>query len=81
MYDPTGTVTRAQMATFVARALDVAADLAADGADLQALPDDGPDAFPDDDGLEPHEASIDRLAAAGIVVGLPRRHLPARTPV
>ena len=33
-----------------------------------SLPADAPDAFPDDDGST-HEASIDKLAAAGIVQG------------
>ncbi len=50
---PTGTVTRGQMATFLARAFH--------------LPP-GPDAFVDDDGSV-HEDSINRIAAAGITAG------------
>jgi hypothetical protein len=51
---PTLEVTRAQMATFVARAL--------------ALPETSVDSFTDDTG-SPHEADINRVAAAGITLG------------
>jgi hypothetical protein len=51
---PTGVVTRAQMATFLARAFN--------------LPATGTDFFVDDDGSA-HEDSINRLAAAGIISG------------
>ena len=68
-YDPSGVVTRAQMATFIARLLDTVAELDRGSTDLQRLPSSGPDAFTDDDGLQPHEANIDRLAVAGIVAG------------
>jgi hypothetical protein len=57
-YAPAGTVTRAQMASFIARMIDSAG---------RALPAAG-DAFPDDDG-NPHEANINRLAKAEIVTG------------
>ena len=51
---PGQSVTRAQMASFLARALD--------------LPDTDTDYFGDDDGSV-HEASINKIAAAGITVG------------
>lgn len=54
MFCPDDLVTRAQMATFLARALD--------------LPDADADTFTDDDG-NPHEANIEALAAAGITLG------------
>ena len=57
-YAPSGLVSRAQMASFIARLLDEAGG---------TLPE-GDDAFTDDDG-NAHEANIDRLAAAGIVSG------------
>ena len=62
LYRPAQAVTRAQMASFVARLID------ASGA---PLPEDPPDAFRDDDGsaYEPHEANIDRLAEAGVIAG------------
>ncbi len=62
LYRPAQAVTRAQMASFIARMIDDAGG---------ALPDDPPDAFRDDDGPahEAHERNIDRLAAAGIVAG------------
>ena len=53
-YCPAGSVTRAQMASFLARALD--------------LPDADTDYFVDDDGSV-HEAGINKIAAAGITVG------------
>jgi M6 family metalloprotease-like protein/uncharacterized repeat protein (TIGR01451 family) len=58
-YDPNGSVTRGQMASFIARlALEA-------GVSLPANP---PDAFADDNGTE-HEPSINVLAALGIVEG------------
>jgi hypothetical protein len=54
LFCPNGLVTRAQMATFLSRALD--------------LPSTSHDYFRDDEGLS-HEASINRLAAAGITNG------------
>jgi spore germination protein YaaH len=53
-YCPTNSVTRAQMASFIDRALD--------------LPATGTDFFTDDDSSS-HEDSINRLAAAGITTG------------
>jgi hypothetical protein len=58
-YQPRGAVTRAQMASFIARVLD-----AVHGYDLPADP---PRAFPDVGGT--HRHNIDRLAAVGIVLG------------
>lgn len=58
-FAPGGQVTRAQMASLVARLLEVT------GVDL---PDDPPDAFVDDNGIV-HEPAIDALAAAGVVRG------------
>ncbi len=57
-YDPAGTVTRGQVASFLNRFL------ASAGVTLP----DGPDAFGDDDGSV-HEDAIDALAAAGIIKG------------
>lgn len=58
-YGPAQTVTRAQMATFIARLLDrTERGLAATSSDH----------FADDDG-SPHERSINRLAEAGLVSG------------
>ncbi|MBW3659315.1 MAG: S-layer homology domain-containing protein [Actinobacteria bacterium] len=58
-YRPAWSVSRAQMASFVARTI-----LESGGA----LPSDPPDAFDDDDG-DPHEHAIDQLAAVGVVTG------------
>lgn len=60
-YAPDRGVTRAQMATFVARLVEASGG--------RELPTDAPDRFRDDDG-SPHEENIDRLAAAGIVAGV-----------
>jgi hypothetical protein len=57
-YSPAQHVTRAQMATFLARLADAAG----------RLPVKPPDAFADDDGT-PHEAAINALAALGVVSG------------
>ncbi|MTV25413.1 S-layer homology domain-containing protein [Nitriliruptoraceae bacterium ZYF776] len=59
-YAPRREVTRAQLASFLARAYEQAT-----GAALPA----GPDRFPDDDG-SPHERNIDALAQAGVVAGV-----------
>jgi hypothetical protein len=58
-YAPGESVTRAQMATFLANLLDRSGD---------RLPAAGRDWFSDDDGSV-HEASINRLAEAGVVRG------------
>jgi hypothetical protein len=60
IYDPTGLVSRAQMATFVERLL-VAAGV--------GVPGDAPDAF-DDDATSNHQQAINRLAAMGIINGV-----------
>lgn len=59
-YRPTLNVSRAQMASFVARLLSVA------GVELPASP---PDAFPGDDAGTPHEMAINQLAALGMFDG------------
>jgi hypothetical protein len=61
-YAPSATVTRAQMASFIARLIDNS------GGNLPDAPPGAPDRFPDDNG-SPHEANINRLAGAGIVSG------------
>jgi hypothetical protein len=58
-YGPTEAVTRGQMATFLAALVERSGG---------TLPARTRSAFPDDDG-SPHEAAIDRLAAAGVVGG------------
>lgn len=62
LYRPAQAVTRAQMASFIARMID------GTGA---SLPEDPPDAFRDDDAAayDAHERNIDRLAAVDIVAG------------
>jgi hypothetical protein len=62
LFKPSRPVTRAQMASFIARLIDQTAT---------PLPADAPDAFTDDGdpAYADHEANIDRLAAAGIVAG------------
>lgn len=62
-YEPAGSVNRAQMATFISRAI------IRSGGDL---PSDPPDAFDDDNG-GPHEKSINQLAAVGVVSGTGHR--------
>jgi hypothetical protein len=59
LFAPAGAVTRAQMASFVERFIELARG--------EALPA-GEDAFADDD-TSVHEAAIDALAAAGVVEG------------
>ena len=58
-FAPGGPVTRAQMASFVARLVDTS---------YTPLPDAETDAFADDD-ESVHEDNINRLAAAGVVTG------------
>jgi hypothetical protein len=58
-YNPGGVVNRGQMASFVANTIERSGG---------RLPTDPPDAFRDDDGTT-HEADINRVAAAGVVVG------------
>lgn len=63
---PDASVTRDQMASFLARAFD--------------LPANAPDAFTDDAG-SPHEADINRLAASGITQGCAPGLFCPRSPV
>lgn len=71
-YDPGRPVTRAQMASFVARMLDTAAEHGAPSSELVALPAfQGTSPFTDVASGSAHETSIARLADAGIVVGGP----------
>ena len=70
-YDPGGVVTREQMATFLARAFKRASG--------SALPI-GRSWFPDDDGSA-HEASIDKIASAGLGGGRPDGTYGPRAPV
>jgi subtilisin family serine protease len=58
-FRPGATITRAQLATLLAQALQTAGI---------ALPSDPPDAFNDDDGSV-HEPAINQLAALGILAG------------
>lgn len=68
LYAPSQPVTRAQMATFVARALDEAFSLKT--AALNQLPAyDGTNQFPDVSDTDVHVADINRLAQAGIISG------------
>lgn len=60
LYSPTTNVSRAQIASFVARLLRVAG---------VALPANPPDAFPGDNAGPPHELSINQLAAVGVIGG------------
>ena len=59
VYAPAGTVTRGQMASFLARFIERSGG---------SLPSNPPNAFPDDDGTT-HAANIDKLAAVGIAGG------------
>lgn len=69
-YQPGGTVSRAQMAAFLARLI-----LQSDGS----LPSEPADHFTDDDG-NPHEHNINQLAEAGLAAGTGnRRYQPAGT--
>jgi len=70
-YAPNAVVTRAEMATFLVRAHDQVA--------AQPLPV-GPNAFADDDGST-HEASIDKVAAAGLAAGTSETMFSPSSPV
>jgi hypothetical protein len=78
-YSPATPVRRDQMASFIARFLDLAKSLETTAGSLTALPASGPDAFADDNG-DAHETNINRLAAAGIVGGLSDPQCLAMTP-
>jgi pimeloyl-ACP methyl ester carboxylesterase len=72
LYSPATEVSRAQMASFIARLIDTAAELTPDGSGVSALPaHDGTNRFVDVPTTNVHLANINRLAAAGIVVGGP----------
>jgi hypothetical protein len=58
-YGPTFGVSRAQIASFTARAIDAATGPALPGAPLNAFTDDSP----------PHEVRINQLAAVGVIGG------------
>lgn len=70
-FRPAGTVTREQMASFIARTIEEA------GHRLPAAP---PDAF-DDDGASAHKHRIDQLAAVGVVQGTGNRRYSPTAPV
>jgi hypothetical protein len=70
-FSPDNAVTRAQMASFVARTIDAANGLVTPGTHLTALPAySGTNQFDDVSSSDPHVANINRLAAAGIVQGM-----------
>ena len=72
VFSPGTDVTRGQMASFVARLIDTAAELVHDGSDIPALPaHDGTNEFTDVGDDNVHLASINRLAEAEIVFGGP----------
>lgn len=70
-FEPGEPVTRAQMASFIARSMDLVATLEVTDGSIEPLPayDDTNDAFTDVDDNDTHVASINRLEAAGIVLG------------
>ncbi len=69
-FEPAGQMTRAQLASFVARMIEQAG---------HPLPSSPPDAFADDD-TSAHELRIDQLAALGVVQGRSDgRYAPAAT--
>jgi hypothetical protein len=70
-FDPAAAVTRQQMAGFIVRLIDTAHDLAIDDAVNELPPFDGVHQFQDVIDENPHFASINRLAAAGIALGGP----------
>lgn len=70
-FSPAEIVTRAQMATFVARTI-----VAAGGT----LPDSPDDAFDDDQGSD-HERAINQLAAVGVVKGVGAREYGPQRPI
>lgn len=63
-FGPSRLVSRGQLATMIARWVR-------QDAEQLGIPSELPDAFPDDDG-SPHEASIDLLAAVGVIQPAPR---------
>jgi GH43 family beta-xylosidase len=65
-YNPSGDVTREQMATFLANAIERSGT---------NLPDTGRDFFTDDE-TSPHERNINRLAAVGVVSAARTRRTP-----
>jgi SpoIID/LytB domain protein len=71
LFSPAMTVTREQMASFVARMMET------DGATLPASP---PDAF-DDDAGSVHELRINQLASLGVVRGVEGRTYGAKLPI
>ncbi len=71
VYGPSGTVTRGQMASFLARFVEQSGG---------TLPSNPPNAFPDDDGTT-HAANIDKLAAADIAGGRPDGRFAPEAPV
>jgi SpoIID/LytB domain protein len=71
LFSPAGTVTREQMASFVARMITAA------GGSLPAEP---ADAF-DDDAGSVHETSINQLAALGVVQGVSARTYGPKLPI
>jgi hypothetical protein len=76
-YDPSGTVTRAQMASFLARWLDGAARRGS----ARALPGSASLTFRDVSPTDTHAGSIARLARAGIVEGRNARSYRPTDPV
>jgi hypothetical protein len=70
-FNPAASLTRAQMASIIARALDHA------GYELPAVP---PDAF-EDDTTSVHQLNINRLAAVGIVKGRTDTEFDPESPV
>ncbi len=77
-FAPGDPVTRGQMASFIARAIDVANEL--ETVDLPALSSSPPDRFADDNG-DVHERNINRLAAANIVSGTSASSFSPAAPV
>ncbi len=76
-YAPALPVSRAQMASFLARLIDYVVAHPGSGDNGRALPGSAPPSFDDVPARSPHAPAIRRLAAAGIVTGGPGR-LPER---
>lgn len=70
-YAPDAPVTRGQMASFLARMMDHAAQRPGSGARARALPGATARRFRDVPAQSPHRSAIERLADAGIVTGGP----------
>jgi hypothetical protein len=69
-YNPQGQVSRAQMAVFIARTIDLISELDNGSTQLEDLPQTNQDAFADDENVSAEaENAINRLAGAGIVSG------------